>query len=446
MKDNFWQMGDNGPCGPCSEIHYDMGVAASDKKLPECANGNCKFPCDCGRYVEIWNLVFMQFDRDALGKLNPLPKPSIDTGMGLERVATVMLDLQDPTKVSNYETDLFKPIIKEIEKLTGVTLKERAIGTVTAANHQVIADHIRAATFLISDGVLPDNKGRGYVLKKIIQRAISHGRAANALRGDASLVKKQEPFLFKLVSVVCELMKDAYPELLDHRETVERIIRLEEERFTRTQEIGTLYLDSLIQKTIKQSGSILSGKEAFDLYQTYGLSLDFISIAARDNGLSFDVDEFNQALSEERERARASWKGGAGKATASPAYRELNKTVFEGYRQTESRNCEVLAIIREGQGVKELKAGEHGEVVLDHTPFYADSGCHVGDTGWVYNNEHNTVVAEVQGCYAPVQGVRAHKVIARQLIHVRQKVDAVVNAEVRMETMRNPTPPHLLHP
>ncbi|HTD24416.1 MAG TPA: alanine--tRNA ligase [Terriglobales bacterium] len=430
MKDNFWQMGDTGPCGPCSEIHYDMGVAASDQ-----GHTDCKFGCECGRYVEIWNLVFMQFDRDASGKLNPLPKPSIDTGMGLERVASVKQGV-----ISNYDTDLFVPLMKRAAELCGVDLQKELKNeskSSSAASLRVIADHARATTFLISDGVMPANEGRGYVLRKIMRRGIRHGRILGA----------NKPFMYEMVHAVRDLMKDAYPELVEGAERVSKIVYTEETRFAHTIDVGLGELEKLIAETKPRNPQqpVLEGPSAFKLYDTFGLPRDFIEDAARDQGVSFDSEGFDRAMAEQRERARASWKGGAGKATASPAYRELNKTVFEGYRQTESRNCEVLAIVREGQGVKELKAGEHGEIVLDHTPFYADSGGQVGDTGWFYNDEHNTVVAEVQGCYAPVQGVRAHKAIARQLIHAGQKIDAVVNAEVRMETMRNHTATHLLH-
>jgi alanyl-tRNA synthetase len=284
---------------------------------------------------------------------------------------------------------------------------------------------------------MPSNDGRGYVLRKIMRRGIRHGRLLGATK----------PFMYEMVYAVRDLMKDAYPELVESAERVSKIVHTEETRFAHTLDVGLGELEKLIadSKSKNLQQPVLEGPSAFKLYDTFGLPRDFIEDAARDQGISFDSQGFDRAMSEQRERARASWKGGAGKATASPAYRELNKTVFEGYRQTESRNCEVLAIIRDGQGVKELKPGEQGEIVLDHTPFYADSGGQVGDTGWFYNDEHNTIVAEVHGSYMPVQGVRAHKVTARQAIHAGEKVDAVVNAEVRMETMRNHTATHLLH-
>ena len=423
LKDNFWQMGDTGPCGPCSEIHYDMGPAASEQGHTDCA-----FTCDCGRYVEIWNLVFMQFDRDGSGKLNPLPKPSIDTGMGLERVTAVLQGV-----ISNYDTDLFTPLIKRAAELTGTSLTrelEKEAGAKSAASLRVIADHSRAATFLISDGVLPSNEGRGYVLRKIIRRAITHGR----------LLRQTKPFLHGMVFAVRDLMQDAYPELKEAAERVSQNVLAEETRFAHTLDVGLEKLETLL----KHSGEKLAGDEAFKLYDTFGMPLDFMQDSARDQGIEFDQAGFDYAMEEQKARARASWKGAA-KQTANPAYQQLPKSIFEGYRQTRSDGCEVLAIIHNGQGTLELKVGDSGEIILDHTPFYAESGGQVGDKGWFYSDDHNTVVAEVTGTYAPIQGVRAHQVVAKQPIHVGDKVDAVVNAEVRQSTMRNHTATHLLH-
>jgi len=478
-KDNFWQMGDTGPCGPCSEIHYDMGVAASDEGHTDCA-----FSCDCGRYVELWNLVFMQFDRDASGKLNPLPKPSIDTGMGLERLAAVLQGV-----ISNYETDLFTPLIKRAAELTGASLKkevDKEAHTKSAASLRVIADHSRAATFLISDGVTPANEGRGYVLRKIIRRAIAHGRKLG----------QTNPFLHQMVFAVCDLMKDAYPELIESVDHVARVVTGEEARFARTLASGLSQLQDLINELGMQRVAVfarnkglsaaslnvgpaygllpttsvseakviaetifqpdlaaeflaepylyrLPGKDAFKLYDTFGMPLDFIHDAARDQGIKFDHAGFDAAMAEQRERARASWKGAA-KQTANPAYQQLPKSTFEGYRQTRSNNCEVLAIIKGNQGAQDLKPGDQGEIILDHTPFYAEAGGQVGDRGWLYSDDHNTVMAEVTGCYYPVQGVRAHQVVAKQPIRIGQKVDAVVDTDIRESTMRNHTATHLL--
>jgi len=459
LKDNFWQMGDTGPCGPCSEIHYDMGPTASEQGHPE-----CHFPCDCGRYVEIWNLVFMQFDRDANGKLNPLPKPSIDTGMGLERVTAVLQGV-----ISNYETDLFTPLIKRAAQLTGTSLTkelEKEAKAKSAASLRVIADHSRAATFLISDGVLPSNEGRGYVLRKIIRRAITHGR----------LLGQTKPFLYEMVFAVCDLMNDAYPELSEGAGRVSKAILAEETRFAHTLGLGLQKLEQdlldaqLVYEQLKEIaadpkktkaagenpddfpmlkrelelGPRYNGANAFKLYDTFGLPLDFMVDATRDRGLEFDHLGFEHAMNQQRERARASWKGAA-KQTANPVYQQLPRSLFEGYRQTRSDGCEVLAIIHNGQGARELKVGESGEVILDHTPFYAESGGQVGDRGWFYSDDHNTVVADVTGCYSPIQGVRAHQVVAKQALRVGDKVDAVVNADVRESTMRNHTATHLLH-
>jgi alanyl-tRNA synthetase len=436
MKDNFWQMGDTGPCGPCSEIHYDMGVTASEQ-----GHTNCEFPCDCGRYVEIWNLVFMQYNRE-VGATKLLPKPSIDTGMGLERVTAVLQGV-----ISNYDTDLFTPIIKRAAELTtiqamhkghagtGASPVQAEQGSATtpsgtskaAASLRVIADHSRAATFLISDGVLPSNEGRGYVLRKIIRRAITHGR----------LLGQTKPFLNEMVLAVRDLMQDAYPELKDTADRVSKTVLVEETRFAHTLDVGLEKLEALLAK------NNLSGQEAFKLYDTFGMPLDFMQDAARDHGVAFDEGGFDAAMNEQRSRARASWKGAA-KQTANPVYQQLPKSDFEGYRQTRSENCEVLAIIRNGQGANEVKPGDKVEIILDHTPFYAEAGGQVGDRGVLYSDELNTVVAEVKGCYYPVQGVRAHQAIAKQAIRVGDKVDAAVSTETRQATMRNHTATHLL--
>jgi alanyl-tRNA synthetase len=440
-KDNFWQMGDTGPCGPSSEIHYDMGVAASDQ-----GHTDCTFGCDCGRYVELWNLVFMQFDRDAGGKLNPLPKPSIDTGMGLERIAAVLQGV-----ISNYDTDLFTDLMSRAAGLTGVPWQLIQEQKDHAPKHsgiwrdwvslRIIADHARAATFLVSDGVMPSNEGRGYVLRKILRRAIRHATFIG--------VKTGVHIMSQMVFAVVDKMGDAYPELHQTSGRTAQIIAAEEERFWRTLEIGLKRLDEDLAPLIKandfdpQSQTPYSGERAFKLYDTFGLPLDFMVDATRDLGIPFDQAGFDAAMAEQRERARASWKGAA-KQTANPAYQQLPKSEFEGYRQTRSDNCEVLAIIKGNQGAQELKPGDSGEIILDHTPFYAESGGQVGDRGWLYSDDHNTVVAEVTGCYYPVQGVRAHQVIAKQAIRVGQKGDAVVDTAIRESTMRNHTATHLL--
>ena len=468
MKDNFWQMGETGPCGPCSEVYYDMGPAASEQ-----GHTDCKFPCECGRYMEFWNLVFMQFDRDAEGTLNPLPRPSIDTGMGLERITAILQG-----KFSNYDTDLFTPLIKRAAELTGTNLQKELASEdksrSSAASLRVIADHARATTFLIADGVLPANEGRGYVLRKILRRGIRHGRLLGAAK----------PFMFEMVFAVRDLMKDAYPELVESAERVSKVVYEEERRFAHTLDAGLSRLDADLQDLRRKqadsqrivsssdplnqfgitqaelaqhryqvaNGMRYRGDHAFKLYDTYGLPFDFIMDACRDAGISLDVEGFERSMEAQRERARASWKGGS-KQAAAPAYRDLPKTEFEGYRQTESKDCTILAIVKmlagsQGpmpQAVQGLKPGEEGEVVLDHTPFYADSGGQVGDVGVFATTDRTAVVAEVTGCYMPVQGVRAHKVKARQPLRIGMKVDALVDTSVRIATMRNHTATHLLH-
>ena len=531
-KDNFWAMGDTGPCGPCSEIFYDLGLEASEHIDPNGSPQDIPFPDDAQRYVEVWNLVFMQFDRSADGALTPLPKPSIDTGMGLERVAAVLQG-----KLSNYETDLFTPLIQRAAELTGFTTTSRTTeaagspdpaatprasspdakasspaskasppdskasppdskachserseespyfaGSATtfnveqaavsdskgSASLRIIAEHARAATFLISDGVLPANEGRGYVLRKILRRAIRHGR----------LLGQDRPFMHRMVFAVRDEMATAYPELRETADRVSKTVLAEEQQFARVMEAGLARFEGLIEKTRKSfavslaSGTepeyvaagdlmgvsgedakallhtvakpVVPGKEAFHLYETFGLPLDFMLDAARDAGVALDLGDFERAKEEEQARARASWKGGSQKS-ASPAYRDLPRTEFEGYTALRLDGARILALVRDGIGVPELAPGEAGEVVLDATSFYADSGGQVGDTGWLFSADHNTILADVSGCSKPIQGVWAHRVIARQPLAVGDVVDTVVDGEVRRATMRNHTGTHLLH-
>ncbi|MGI4830515.1 MAG: alanine--tRNA ligase [Janthinobacterium lividum] len=421
-KDNFWQMGDTGPCGPCSEIFYDLGLEAA-----EVAWEDKPFPQDDQRYVEIWNLVFMQFDRASDGTLTPLPKPSIDTGMGLERIAAVLQG-----KLSNYGSDLFTPLIAAAARLTGFggesageRVGEFAVSDEKgAASLRIIADHARAATFLISDGVVPMNEGRGYVLRKILRRGIRHGR----------LLGQEKPFMHEMVFAVRDEMQAAYPELMETAERVSKVVLAEEQQFARTLELGLRQMNEDVLR---------SGRESFRLYETFGMPMDFMVDAARDAGIVFDTESFDLAMQEEQARARASWKGGSQKS-AAPVYRELSKTEFVGYGATRMDGARVLALVKDGVGVNELQAGETGEVVLDATSFYADSGGQVGDVGWLYAGDHITSVAEVNGCKKPVQGVFAHQVVAKQTIAVGDTLDTVVNAGVRHATMRNHTGTHLL--
>jgi alanyl-tRNA synthetase len=427
LKDNFWQMGETGPCGPCSEIFYDMGMEAAEHPGVDKPFGH-----DDARYVEIWNLVFMQFDRSAVVDpatkattytLTPLPKPSIDTGMGLERVAAVLQG-----KVSNFETDLFTPLIERAAELTNIPYAGKSLAELVAnASLRIISDHARAATFLINDGVLPSNEGRGYVLRKILRRGIRHGR----------LLGQEKPFLYDMVYAVRDLMEGAYPELKDSAPRIAKVVEAEEKQFDRVLKIGLTRLNEELQ------GSF-TGEKAFHLYETFGLPLDFMVDAARDAGVKFDDEGFEKARAEEQTRARASWKGGSQKS-ASPAFRELPKTVFEGYRQINSSNCEVLAIVKDGLGVPAAAAGDEVEIVLDHTSFYGDSGGQVGDTGIFLALDGNTTVAEITGCVLPVQGVRAHKAVLKQPLAVGDHVNTAVDGDRRNSIRRNHTGTHLLH-
>ena len=466
LKDNFWQMGETGPCGPCSEIFYDMGIEAA-----ETPGVDKPFGQDDARYVEIWNLVFMQFERSALSgsggetryTLTPLPKPSIDTGMGLERVAAVLQG-----KVSNFETDLFTPLIVRAAELAGLAELAELEKLTANASLRIIADHARAATFLINDGVVPSNEGRGYVLRKIMRRAIRHGR----------LLGQEKPFLFEMVFAVRDLMEGAYPELKDSAERVARVVEAEERQFDRVLKIGANELQKCINEELEKYRErllgnkrpegftnaqyeffnenltrvegdpskrvMIPGDKAFHLYETFGLPLDFMVDAARDANIGFNMDGFEKARAEEQARARASWKGGSQK-TASPAFRDLPKTVFEGYRQLTSTNCEVLAIVKGGVGVPAASAGDEVEVVLDHTSFYGDSGGQVGDLGFFLALDGNSTIAEIIGCVLPVQGVRAHKAVLKQDLAVGDLVTTQVDGERRDAIRRNHTGTHLLH-
>ncbi len=534
LKENFWAMGDTGPCGPCSEIHYDMGPAASEQ-----GHADCKFPCDCGRYVEIWNLVFMQFDRASIKKqtdpkadfgepnedfvkadftetglrLIPLPKPCVDTGMGLERVAAVLQG-----KISNYHSDLFEPLLRTAARLTNTRLPSSLGDSFTievpvtpefsesgeVVSLQVIADHSRAATFLITDGVLPSNDGRGYVLRKIIRRAIQHGR----------LLGKETPFLHSMVDVVCEIMGHAYPEIVQSRDNVARVIEGEEIRFARTL-VGAvkklhedllqaaeeafqknrplLIAEETFNQAIEEAEDLLadantpvgdrvrftanllkkvlgvvpsfSGYKAFRLYDTYGMPLDFVRDTLRDTGMKLDEAELERYIEEQRARARASWKGGA-KEAANPAYAKIADrftTELDFYHGTSARDCRIEAILLTGGAhrtdlpggtnradtksgpVKELKAGESGEVVLDRTVIYAESGGQVADTGTFYDNSESQELAQVTGAYYPVAGLVAHKVTAKETLRVGDRVAVVADADRRARIIRNHSGTHLAH-
>jgi alanyl-tRNA synthetase len=473
MKENFWQMGETGPCGPCSEIHYDMGIAASDL-----GHTDCKFPCDCGRYVELWNLVFMQFNRDEQGVMTPLPKPSIDTGAGLERLSAVLQG-----KLSNFETDLFRPLIDEAAALANV---EYGANHDTDVSLRIIADHARASTFLISDGVLPSNEGRGYVLRLIMRRALYHGQTLGL----------NEPFLYKMAGHVVQMMKDAYPELVQTAPHVAKAIKIEEERYAQTtqdamaQMVGTPVVvpmtsseaveipyrdlkDHWVQygrklpdpkvephfysryprsarPTPPLQSMVFPGDELFKLHDTFGLRPDFVEdIVHSDNisGLTIDREGYEAEMQKQRERARASWKG-AEKKVALPVFLKLaedGKSVFDGYTQTTSADCRIMALVQKGELLSEVKPGSEVEIVLDHTPFYAEAGGQVGDTGHFLAPATDHEVAHVLNTYYPVSGLIVHKAVAREGLRMGDVVTAVVDNERRDATRRNHTATHLLH-
>ncbi|MFQ3580345.1 MAG: alanine--tRNA ligase [Chloracidobacterium sp.] len=416
-KENFWQMGDTGPCGPCSEIHYFLGDDPADN-LPQHVNG----PGDTT--VEIWNLVFMQFERSADGTLKPLPKPSVDTGAGLERLASVLQG-----KKTNYDTDLIFPIIAQIAARAG---REYTYDSPDGISMRVIADHARATAFSIADGIYPGNTGRNYVLRKIMRRAIWHGRRLGI----------ETPFLHDITAFVIDHMAVAFPELQTQADVIARVVATEEKLFSSTLAAGRKRLDEAFQHA---ADGVVAGADVFDLYQTYGLPVDLIAYIAEQRGLRVDEAGFEAALDEERARARESWKGGAAKAVA-PAYQAAldgKPTVFRGYDHLTLADLRVRAVIRQGEIVDALRAGEVGEVVLDETPFYAASGGQVGDTG-LLENEATTL--RVTDTVTPVTGLTAHRVeVLRGEVRPADRVTATVDAERRRRTMLNHSATHLLH-
>ncbi len=416
-KDNFWQMGESGPCGPCSEIHYDLGPEAAEK-----GREHEQFPQDGGgRFVEIWNLVFMQFDRDLNGHLTPLPRPSIDTGMGLERVAAVLQG-----HLSNYDTDLIRPIIEEAAALLHVR-RHQDERTDTAL--RINADHARATTFLIHDGVVPSNEGRGYVLRKIMRRALRNGRLAGV----------SGPYLHKLTGFVAELMKPAYPELQESIERVSRIVREEENRYASTFQIAERFFGDEAKSA---SNGILPGASAFKLYDTYGLALDEQEEMAREFGLTIDREAFSTEMEKQRTRARASWKG-ADKAQTAEVYKELKPVEFIG-REVLEAPVELARLIVDKYPAESVEQGK-AEVVLPRTPFYGESGGQVGDTGLLLNAETRERMAVVEGSYKPTPTTIVHKIAVLQPLRTGDKLIGVVDRPLRGATMRNHTATHLLH-
>jgi alanyl-tRNA synthetase len=418
-KDNFWQMGDTGPCGPCSEIIIDQGEDIG------CGKPDCKVGCDCDRFLELWNLVFMQYNRDESGNLTPLPKPSIDTGMGLERITAVLQG-----KRNNFDTDLFAPIISAVESLSGVSYGR---SPETDASMRVIADHLRASAFLLSEGAMPSNEGRGYVLRRIIRRASRHAK----LLGFGSAV------LYKLMDSVVETMGDIYPELAQERERASKLMMFEEERFTKTLEQGMRILDGVIEELKKAGKNTIPGSELFRLYDTFGFPLDLARDIAIDHHFLIDEHGFHQEMEAQRERARASWVG-EDEAIAT-IYKELSSeigdTAFVGYEALES-DAVIRAILKDGKVVTEIGEGEEAELFLDRTPFYGESGGQVGDAGVIYNETSGAYVSDTKkeaGLHAHVIKIKSGK------FRVWDKVKCIVDKEKRMSTARNHTGTHLLH-
>ncbi len=421
-KDNFWAMGDTGPCGPCSELHFYQGDS-----LP-CAEVEAGRPClgvacECDRYLEIWNLVFMQFNRDASGTLTPLPAACVDTGMGLERVTAVIQG-----KLNNYDTDLFAPLIEATAKLAGV---KYGASVSTDISLRVIADHLRATTFLVSDGVLPGNEGRGYVLRKIMRRALRHGRKLGL----------DKPFLAGLVSELVARMQSAYPDLKTTEATVKKIVRVEEDRFSTTLKQAFAVFDSVAAST---KTGVLSGADAFKLYDTYGLSLDFTEELAADRGLKVDNAGFDAEFAKQQERARHASKMGA--VSGAPEYLTLlekAKTVFLGYDRLEEDGATVIAVFKDGKPSKRLDKGESGEIIVDRTPFYAEAGGQIGDRGII---SAPGAIATVSTCRNAVPGLSTHLVtIDEGAFEAGMKVRLVVDEERREGAMRHHTATHLLN-
>ena len=383
-KDNFWMMGETGPCGPCSEIIYDQG------KEVGCGRPECNVECECDRHLELWNLVFTQFNRDEFGKLTPLPKPNIDTGMGLERLAAVMQGVQ-----SNYDSDLFKEIIEHIEAASGKKYKDNEDDDISI---KVIADHSRAVTFLISDGVLPSNEGRGYVLRRILRRAARHGK----------LLGMNKPFLHDIVPVVIEKMKDAYPELLDKESYVRKIVVNEEQRFMETLDAGLKILNDEMEVLKEKGEKTVPGEVVFKLYDTFGFPTDLTAEAVRIQDMTVDMEGFEKAMEAQREKARESWKGSGGEKI-SDVYLQLStkgiSNDFVGYEGVTEATSRITAILKNDEEVKALSEGENGEIFVEHTPFYGEVGGQVGDTGVI---ESGSSLFDVWDTQKPLDDLFTH--------------------------------------
>jgi alanyl-tRNA synthetase len=419
-KDNFWSMGDTGPCGPCSEIYVDQGADMACG--PDCGIGKC----DCDRFLEIWNLVFMQFDQAADGTRTPLPRPSIDTGMGLERIAAVVQG-----KRSNFETDIFRALIDYVADKAKVKYhKDKETDTAL----QVIADHSRSIAFLITDQILPSNEGRGYVLRRLIRRAFRFGR----------LIGLTDPFLHDIARQVVQQMRDAYPELLSNQEFMARVIKEEEERFSQTLDKGLVILEEELER--QGRGGRITGEFAFKLYDTYGFPLDIVNDVSEKHGVAVDEPGFMACMKEQKTRAKKAWKGSGEKDVASMFQGLLEagtKTKFTGYARCEGEGRIVALLSGEGEGVEKLEQGEGGWLVAAATPFYGESGGQEGDIGEVSTT---TGGADVLETVKPAPDLTVHKVFVNEgEIAPGQTAILTVNARLRMAAARNHTSTHLLH-
>ncbi|HSW38803.1 MAG TPA: alanine--tRNA ligase [Acidobacteriota bacterium] len=414
--DNFWAMGETGPCGPCSELHYDFG------KSPAIGHGECDLTCSCGRWVEVWNLVFMQYNRDASGALDPLPSPSIDTGMGLERITAILQG-----KTSNYDTDLFTPLLEELSGMCGSYYGADANDDISM---RIIADHTRAATFVIGDGQYPGNDKRGYVLRKIMRRAMVHGKRLGIA----------EPFIYRLAGTVVEQMAAAYPELVSSRETVARVIKQEEDSFAGTLDEGLKDFNELAKKLKKAGARTLSGNDAFFLYDTRGLPLEIIEDLAAENGLVVDAAGFSSAYETQRARSRKDHRSGKVSEEFSRTLIE-GETLFIGYETEGTAKATVRAILLEGESADVIEAGQSGELVLDATPFYAESGGQAGDSGRLLKGKCRAGVINTMYRGAAI----THRVeMETGAFHVGDEIETAVDMEKRRLTMKNHTATHLL--
>ncbi|NLN59953.1 MAG: alanine--tRNA ligase [Deltaproteobacteria bacterium] len=420
-KSNFWMMGDTGPCGPCSEILYDQGREAG------CGRPTCDVHCDCDRHLEIWNLVFTQFDRDSAGNLTPLPNPNIDTGMGLERLTAVMQGV-----MSNYDTDMFQDIIRYMEEISG---KRYGTDEEQDVSIRVIADHSRAVTFLIGDGILPSNEGRGYVLRRILRRAARHGK----------LIGVHRPFLHDAAGIVINGMKDAYPDLLEKTTYIRKVILNEEQRFGETLGSGLKILQEEIA-SLKTSGTwVIPGATVFKLYDTYGFPTDLTEDIVRKDGFSLDMAGFTQAMARQREKARESWKG-SGEEAVSEIYQKLAvegiSTRFVGYEGRVHGATPVLAILKNGRKIDVLQQGETGEIILGETPFYGETGGQVGDTGTM---EGQDSVFDVLDAKRPLPDLISHVgEVKKGTIRVGDTLHLRVDDELRRATEANHSGTHIL--